>query len=501
MRFGVDMTGVPCVGDSLRDLAGRRGGRRAADAGADRQGREDAARRQLSEEHGDLPGSRVRRVGAARGRLNRRARARCRPLRSLLFLLFQMVVTPLYAAVMLALFWLPRVPMYRIAAHWCRDQSLGRALDLRHPPPRDRRREHPAAGAPHIVMSKHSSTWETLALTLFFPPLAYVAKKELLSIPFFGWGFALASPITIDRKAGTDAMQQIATQGRERFAQGFWIVVYPEGTRIRAGTRAKYKTGGARLARRARRADRAGRAQRRLAVAEGHLRQAARDRDDLVRHADRAARARIAQTLIARSRDLDRERGRAPRRPGVTRLRAPRSAPRRPPRRRATVPRRRRASCAASRSAAKRSTTASSARKRRSIGMQIGARRPHGARAALGDAARDRGDAARARARGSLRSARRMAGAAPRRPARANGRPARRSSTRAASSRSPSIRRAQKEIAADLLNLTVLHPAPQDERQRRDLRRSAGCATRRCASSRRASPTCAARIDARRRRR
>ncbi len=55
---------------------------------------------------------------------------------------------------------------------------------------------------PHIVMCKHSSTWETLALNLFFPPLAFVAKKELLSIPFFGWGFALASPITIDRKAG-----------------------------------------------------------------------------------------------------------------------------------------------------------------------------------------------------------------------------------------------------------------------------------------------------------
>ena len=97
-------------------------------------------------------------------------------------------------------------------------------------------------------MSKHSSTWETLSLTQYFPPLAYVAKKELLSIPFFGWGFALASPITIDRKAGIDAMQQIATQGRERFTQGFWIVIYPEGTRIRAGTRAKYKTGGARLA-------------------------------------------------------------------------------------------------------------------------------------------------------------------------------------------------------------------------------------------------------------
>jgi 1-acyl-sn-glycerol-3-phosphate acyltransferase len=169
--------------------------------------------------------------------------------RSLAFLFWQVVVTPVYAVVMLSCFWLPRVPMYRIAAHWCRTNLLGARVicGIRHraigtenlPPP----------GVPYVVMSKHSSTWETLALTQFLPPLAYVAKKELLSIPFFGWGFALASPITIDRKAGTDAMEQIATQGRARFAQGFRIVVYPEGTRIRAGTRAKYKTGGARLAR------------------------------------------------------------------------------------------------------------------------------------------------------------------------------------------------------------------------------------------------------------
>jgi 1-acyl-sn-glycerol-3-phosphate acyltransferase len=171
--------------------------------------------------------------------------------RSLLFLLFQVIVTPLYAAVMLSTFWLPRVPMYRIAAAWCWTNLQGarwicgiryRAIGLDNIP-------KGSPPAPHIVMSKHSSTWETLALTLYFPPLAYVAKKELLSIPFFGWGFALASPITIDRKAGMDAMQQIAKQGRDRFKQGFWIAVYPEGTRIRAGTRAKYKTGGARLAR------------------------------------------------------------------------------------------------------------------------------------------------------------------------------------------------------------------------------------------------------------
>jgi 1-acyl-sn-glycerol-3-phosphate acyltransferase len=171
-------------------------------------------------------------------------------LRALLFLSFQALVTPFYAGALFVLFWLPPVPRYKIAAHWCKvnlcaaRHILGirwRVIGTENIPASPERH-------PHVLMSKHSSTWETLALNLYFPPLAFVAKKELLSIPFFGWGFRLASPITIDRKAGADAMQQIASQGRERFAQGFWIAIYPEGTRIRAGRRAKYKTGGARLA-------------------------------------------------------------------------------------------------------------------------------------------------------------------------------------------------------------------------------------------------------------
>ena len=169
-------------------------------------------------------------------------------LRSLLFALYQLIVTPIYAILVLLLFWLPRLPRFRFIIGWCWLILFGarwicgirhRVIGVENIPPRS---------SPHIVMSKHSSTWETLALNFLFPPLAFVAKKELLSIPFFGWAFSLASPITIDRKAGKDAMQQIAEQGRERLAQGFWIVVYPEGTRIRAGKRAHYKTGGARLA-------------------------------------------------------------------------------------------------------------------------------------------------------------------------------------------------------------------------------------------------------------
>ena len=114
--------------------------------------------------------------------------------------------------------------------------AVRRALDMRHPRARRRARE-PAGVQPSRTSScaKHSSTWETLALNFVCPPLAFVAKKELLSIPFFGWAFRQASPITIDRKSGSDAMTQIVTQGRERLTQGFWIVMYPEGTRIPRG--------------------------------------------------------------------------------------------------------------------------------------------------------------------------------------------------------------------------------------------------------------------------
>ncbi len=169
-------------------------------------------------------------------------------LRSILFTLYQLVVTPIWAIMVLLLFWLPPIARFKFIMGWCwlmlfgsrwicgiRERVVGRE-------------NIPASEAPHIIMSKHSSTWETLALNFLFPPLAFVAKKELLSIPFFGWAFALASPITIDRKSGQGAMAQIITQGRERVTHGFWIVVYPEGTRIRAGTRAHYRTGGARLA-------------------------------------------------------------------------------------------------------------------------------------------------------------------------------------------------------------------------------------------------------------
>jgi 1-acyl-sn-glycerol-3-phosphate acyltransferase len=167
-------------------------------------------------------------------------------LRSLAFALFQLIVTPLYAVSVLLLAWLPPVMRYRYITHWCA-LNLWAARWICGIRSRVIGNEN-LPSTPHIVACKHSSTWETLFLSRYLPPLAYVAKKELLSLPFFGWAFRLASPITIDRKAGQDAMIQISEQGRQRFAQGFWIILYPEGTRIPVGKRVRYKTGAARLA-------------------------------------------------------------------------------------------------------------------------------------------------------------------------------------------------------------------------------------------------------------
>jgi 1-acyl-sn-glycerol-3-phosphate acyltransferase len=103
--------------------------------------------------------------------------------------------------------------------------------------------------APVILLSKHQSAWETIFYLYFMPrPLVYVFKKELLYIPFFGWGIALLRMIPIDRKKGKDAFAHVVEQGRKRLADGQWIIMFPEGTRIPVGQKGKYKGGGARLA-------------------------------------------------------------------------------------------------------------------------------------------------------------------------------------------------------------------------------------------------------------
>jgi 1-acyl-sn-glycerol-3-phosphate acyltransferase len=104
---------------------------------------------------------------------------------------------------------------------------------------------------PAVIASKHQSAWETIGLQAIFPPLCYVLKRELLWIPFLGWGLASMMQIAINRSAGVNALSQVVEQGRERLKAGLWVAVYPEGTRVAPGVRGHYKPGGAVLAKRA----------------------------------------------------------------------------------------------------------------------------------------------------------------------------------------------------------------------------------------------------------
>lgn len=99
-----------------------------------------------------------------------------------------------------------------------------------------------------IIFCKHQSAWETLALQLIFPPQVWLMKRELLWIPFFGWGLALLEPIAINRSQGTKAIRQLVVQGTARLRAGRWVVIFPEGTRVAPGQRGTYHKGGALLA-------------------------------------------------------------------------------------------------------------------------------------------------------------------------------------------------------------------------------------------------------------
>lgn len=100
-----------------------------------------------------------------------------------------------------------------------------------------------------VLLVKHQSTWETLVMPAIMPhPLAYVFKRELLYVPFFGWSMARMDMIHIDRSQGARAFHKVVTQGKRLMKQGNWVIMFPEGTRIPRGQAGTYKSGGTRLA-------------------------------------------------------------------------------------------------------------------------------------------------------------------------------------------------------------------------------------------------------------
>jgi 1-acyl-sn-glycerol-3-phosphate acyltransferase len=167
-------------------------------------------------------------------------------LRSALYQVILVVVVIPYCALVYCTAPLPRLVRWRVIAGWPQFAFwLSRHL---------LRIDYEVRGAenvprePCVILSKHQSAWETIAYTTIFPPHVYVIKRELLWLPFLGWGLGLMSPIAIDRANRKIAMQRMIQLGGERLKQGFSIMVYPEGTRIPVGRRGIYKLGGAVIA-------------------------------------------------------------------------------------------------------------------------------------------------------------------------------------------------------------------------------------------------------------
>lgn len=167
-------------------------------------------------------------------------------IRSLLFYLGVLVITPFFSILAILLFPLNNVTRSRIASGWayCTIFWLKLTCNLGvSVKGLDNIPKHPS-----IILSKHQSAWETIALQTIFPPQIWVMKRELLMIPFLGWAFMALAAIPIDRSSGREALKKLVAHGKDRLARGLWVVIFPEGTRTAPGQRAKYHIGGAWLA-------------------------------------------------------------------------------------------------------------------------------------------------------------------------------------------------------------------------------------------------------------
>ena len=166
--------------------------------------------------------------------------------RSLLFAVGMIAATGVVALALVLSFAQPFPRRYRISRYWSRFNLWWLRVTCRI--------DYQISGIEHIpdqpviVMAKHQSTWETIFLHQYLPPVAWVIKRELLWLPFFGWGLALLRPIAINRRAGASAVKQVIRQGVEHLRQGQWVLIFPEGTRVAPGIRKRYGMGGAVLA-------------------------------------------------------------------------------------------------------------------------------------------------------------------------------------------------------------------------------------------------------------
>lgn len=170
-------------------------------------------------------------------------------IRSLLFQTYFYVSVSLFAVGIIACFFLPFRTRFFFAHWWGRSMlAVGKWIcGFRYSIEGVENVLH----EPCVIMCKHTSVFETYMQLAVFPPQTWVVKRELLWIPFFGWGLAAMSPIAIDRNAGRSAVTQVIEQGKALLAAGVSVMIYPEGTRVPPGATRKYGISGAALAREA----------------------------------------------------------------------------------------------------------------------------------------------------------------------------------------------------------------------------------------------------------
>lgn len=171
-----------------------------------------------------------------------------RLLLSILFLLYMLLLTPLYAIACLLVFVLLNAHQrWSMVSVWCRLVIDGARTicGIRY----EVVGQENLPDRPVVMLSKHQSAWETIAIpALLRGPQCYVFKRSLLYIPFFGWTLGLLRMIHIDRKQGPRAFASVIRQGKERIADGSSVVMFPEGTRTPTGVTGIYKSGGTRFA-------------------------------------------------------------------------------------------------------------------------------------------------------------------------------------------------------------------------------------------------------------
>jgi 1-acyl-sn-glycerol-3-phosphate acyltransferase len=165
---------------------------------------------------------------------------------SILFTLLLFATVPFYGAVALLTAPLPHRYTYGVARAWVHSMLWLLRVLCRLDYQVEGRENLPARSC--VVLLKHSSAWETLAQLQIFPRQTWVLKRELMWVPVLGWVLWLLKPIAIDRRGGGAAVQQVLDQGHERLAAGFWVMVFPEGTRMPVGETRRYGMGGALLA-------------------------------------------------------------------------------------------------------------------------------------------------------------------------------------------------------------------------------------------------------------